>query len=258
MHPPPPLPPLALPPFHRRGVWALPADAAVASLAGKTTLLTYRAVALVFVVSVGAAQLAQRGPYVLSFYTVWSWWLLGLYFLLATLASALAVTQAPSRRRASTTITPLGAAVVALFHVVLPSSLIVVVVTWTLLYPMLTASDDPKIVSTARAMFLNKTSFAQHGVNATLALGDLALNTIPATPYLMAFLGAYSSTFGVWAFAFYRATGRWLYPFLNAHKRWAPAAYAGLYIAHWAFFGVALLCFRARDRAARAWGVKMA
>ena len=149
---------------------------------------------------------------------------------------------------------PLSAAAVALFHVALPSSLIVVVVTWVVLFPMLVNSPDARVAARARDLFLNPTSYAQHGGNALLALGDLALNSIPASPYLMAGLGAYSSTFAVWAFAFWRATGRWLYPFLNAHKRWAPAAYAGLYIAHWVFFGMAMLLFKARDRAVAALG----
>jgi hypothetical protein len=227
----------------------------VASPFGPAVLLAYRAAALATVVCVGAAQLATRGPACLAFYTVWSWWLLGAFFAVAGAASLLAVVvRGPSPPRRSAALAPLGAAAVALFHVALPSSLIVVVVTWVVLFPMLVNSPDAKVATRAREIFLNPTSYAQHGGNALLALGDLALNTIPASPYLMAGLGAYSSTFAVWAFAFWRATGRWLYPFLNAHKRWAPAAYAGLYIAHWVFFGVAMLLFKARDRAVAALG----
>lgn len=179
------------------------------------------------------------------------------YFALATVASARAV--ASSRRAAARSDTagmgaaprlaPLGAATVALFHVALPSSLIVVAVTWTVLYPMLAASPDAKVRENARRQFRCAQSYAQHGGNALLAVGDLALNSIPPVPYLMSALGAYSSSFGVWALAFYRRTGRFLYPFLDTRRKGAALVYVGLYIAHWAFFGVALLLFKARDAA---------
>jgi hypothetical protein len=202
-----------------------------------------------FFFSIGLAQLARRGRKALAFYTVWSWWLLGAYFATAATASVLALARgAPHPRRR---VGLLGATAVALFHIALPSSVIVVAVTWLVLVPMLLRSD-PATAALARAMFFEPTSYWQHGGNALLALGELSLNRIPAVPYLMSALGFYSSAFGVWAFAFYRATGRWLYPFLNARRRGAVLMYIGLYVSHWAFFGVALLLFRARDAAAAA------
>jgi len=51
---------------------------------------------------------------------------------------------------------------------------------------------------------------------------------------------------GAAAFTVYRVFGIWLYPFLDASAPWAPAAYAGIYSACWAFFGVVALEFRAR------------
>lgn len=225
---------------------ALPNNVATASPLGATRLLAYRACALALGVAVGVPQLL-RTPHTLAYYTVWSWWVLTLYFGVATWASARAVlAPAPPRARR---LAPLGAATVALFHVALPSSLIVVAVTWTVLYPMLAASPDPKVRAKARLQFRSTQSYVQHGGNAALMVGDLLLNSIPPVPYLMSALGAYSSTFGVWAFAFYRTTGRWLYPFLNAQRKGAPIVYAALYVAHWAFFGVALLLFKARDAA---------
>lgn len=262
------------PPFHtlknRRGVFSLPYDTATASVASPTTLLTYRATAFAFALAVGINQVA-RAPHTLAYYTVWSWWVLTLYFGVATAASARAVL---TRRRADSSSSSngdataaaataprrlplLSAVTIALFHVALPSSLIVVAITWTVLYPMLAASPDPKVRDNARRQFKCVQSYIQHGGNAVLAVGDLALNTIPPVPYLMSLLGAYSSTFGIWAFAFYRATGRWLYPFLDARRKGAAIVYAALYVAHWAFFGVALLLFKARDAAVRASGEKV-
>ena len=37
------------------------------------------------------------------------------------------------------------------------------------------------------------------------------------------------------AFAFCR-----IYPFLNYTQPWAPLAYVGLFVVHWAFFGVVI------------------
>ena len=237
-------------------VFDLPADTATSSpIVSDATLLAYRAASLTLALTVGVTQF-RRAPHTLAYYTVWSWWVLTLYFACATAASARAVLA--SRRAAGSRTTaapatarlaPLGAATVALFHVALPSSLIVVAVTWTVLYPMLAASPDVKVRETARRNFKTTQSYIQHGGNALLAVGDLALNSIPPVPYLMSLLGAYSSTFGVWALAFYRRTGRFLYPFLDTRRKGAALVYVGLYISHWAFFAIALLLFKARDAA---------
>ena len=114
---------------------------------------------------------------------------------------------------------------------------------------------------------------AQHVFNALFMLVELLLNSIPFHPYLLGFGGLYSSCFGLWAFSFYHRTGRWIYPvgklcscqcslcssapslkllplvqFLNASKPWAPFMYAGIYLGHWAFFGLVAMLFRLRDR----------
>ncbi len=52
----------------------------------------------------------------------------------------------------------------------------------------------------------------QHGANMAFILAELFFNSIPFVPYLMAFLGFYVATFGLWAFTYFRITGRWLYP----------------------------------------------
>lgn len=43
-------------------------------------------------------------------------------------------------------------------------------------------------------------------------LAELFFSSIPFVPYLMGYLGFYVATFGLWAFTFFRLTGRWLYP----------------------------------------------
>jgi hypothetical protein len=237
------------------GVWSTPATAPTDSLlATPAVLLAYRAAAFAFTAGVGAAQLARLGPRALCYYTVWSWALLTAAFGLGAALSARRVLRGRVGAWSDGSIDVQGAAFIALLHVALPAALIVVALTWAVLVPMLLASPDPAVRAHTRLMFFNFTSYAQHGANAGLALGELALNAVPAHPYLMGLLGAYSSLYGIWAFAFFRVTGRWLYPFLNAHRPWAFAAYAGLYAAHWGFFGLAVLAWRGRDALARRMG----
>lgn len=203
------------------------------------------------------AQLARLGPRALCYFTVWSFSTLIAMFALGTFLSARRVLRGRVGAWHDGTVDVAGAALIGLLHVALPAALIVVTVTWGLLVPMLSAPSQPSSVrADTRRLFFNFTSYVQHGANAGLALGELFLNAVPLHPYLMGALGAYSSLYGLWAFAFFRATGRWLYPFLNAHRPWAFAAYAGLYASHWLFFGFAVLCWRARDGLARKAGRK--
>lgn len=241
------------------GVWATPATAPTDStLATPAILLAYRASAFVFTAAVALAQLVRLGPRAMCYFTVWSFTVLTFFFGLGTALSARRVLRGRVGAWHDGSVDVAGAALIALLHVALPAALIVVALTWGVLVPMLASPSQPAPVrADTRRLFFNFTSYVQHGANAGLALGELFLNAIPAHPYLMGVLGGYSSLYGLWAFAFFRATGRWLYPFLNAHRPWAFAAYAGLYAAHWAFFGLALLCWRARDGLARRLGRKV-
>lgn len=161
--------------------------------------------------TLGADQLQRRGMRALIYYTTWSWWLLTGFFGVAALASARRVHRDGRRKKGAenggqsakpltttTAIPLLDAAAVALLHVALPTSLIVVALTWALLVPMHISSPDKARTAFARAMFFNFASYCQHGFNALFALGDVFLSQIPILPYLSgALLLLYSSVFGV-------------------------------------------------------------
>ncbi|KAG2455074.1 hypothetical protein HYH02_000896 [Chlamydomonas schloesseri] len=51
----------------------------------------FRFAMAVYIFGMGATQYMRMGTYVFKFYTIWNWWLLGLYFTLAATASALCV-----------------------------------------------------------------------------------------------------------------------------------------------------------------------
>lgn len=71
--------------------------------------------------------------------------------------------------------------------------------------PLLSTYALERLPGTEGAVFL------QHGANAAFALGELLLNRIPYTPYLVGYMGLYTSIYGLWAFTYFRLTGEWIY-----------------------------------------------
>ncbi|KAK9812674.1 hypothetical protein WJX72_001650 [[Myrmecia] bisecta] len=226
-----------------RGAWALRGvDVTRANIGSPQLLLAYRATALLFIVALGAYQVHDRGFKVFAFYTVWSWWLLAAFFALASAASYLALRK--KRPNVNRLVSRLEHAVVVFFHMNLTTVLIVDILTWTVLWPMLRANPDPKTVQAFRFLLFNFISYSQHGINALLMLGELLLNNIPVVPYMLGYVGLWSSVYGGWALYHYMATGRWLYPFLDAMQSWSPFAYLGLFLTHWLFFGMVILLYK--------------
>ncbi|GFR45578.1 hypothetical protein Agub_g6972 [Astrephomene gubernaculifera] len=68
-----------------------------------TTLAAMRAVLAIYIFTLGGLQLSKLGGFVFKFYTIWNWWLLGLYFALAAVASALCA-RAEKAAAAATTV----------------------------------------------------------------------------------------------------------------------------------------------------------
>lgn len=168
-----------------------------------------------------------------------------MYFGLAAWQSYKSLQPRPRGRPRKETryLSTVGFALVALFHVLLAATLVVDLVTWGLLWPMLSRSDDPKRYAFWREHFFNITSYHTHGLNFLFILVELALNKIPYEPYMLGWLGLYSSLYGLWAFSYYRITTRWMYPFMDASKPYAMVYYVGIYVGHWIFFGVLYALF---------------
>lgn len=189
----------------------------------------------------------------LKYYTVWNYYLLILFFGVAALYSSLDLRRqkASKIQRAKNDeghasadrqhVNGLGYFVVALFHINLTTVFIVDVLTWSLLWPMLKANPDPKRVEFFANQLFNFTSYNQHGFNFVLVLGEMFLNSIPFFPYLLGYVGLWTSFYGIWAFINFSSSGKWMYPFLDASQPWAPFAYLGLFAVHWVFFGFVIL-----------------
>ena len=52
----------------------------------------------------------------------------------------------------------------------------------------------------------------QHGFNFLLMVGEMFLNRIPFYPYLLGYVGIWTSAYGIWAFINFSSSGKWMYP----------------------------------------------
>ncbi|GIL71532.1 hypothetical protein Vretimale_2619 [Volvox reticuliferus] len=77
-------------------------EAGTSPVLSSASLAAFRAVLAVYIVGMGLMQLSDLGTYVLKFYTIWNWWLLGIYFALAAAASYICVRKEAATAAAST------------------------------------------------------------------------------------------------------------------------------------------------------------
>ncbi|DBA87555.1 hypothetical protein WJX77_000518 [Trebouxia sp. C0004] len=231
----------------RNGAWAAKAAEISGSAIGSSQmLLIYRLLAFLWCNAVAVIQFADKGFFVLKYYTVWNYYLMIIFFALATLHSFLDIQRqqaatSKTSKAANKPVTGLGYFVVTLFHINLTTVFIVDVLTWGLLWPMLKANPDPTRVEFFTNQLFNFTSYNQHGFNFVLMVGETFLNRIPFYPYLLGYVGMWTSFYGIWAFINFSSSGKWMYPFLDASQPWAPFAYLGLFAVHWVFFGFVIL-----------------
>lgn len=232
------------------------ADVTSSFVGSPDVLLAYRLCMLAWGLYIGIGQLLDKGPYVFVFYTVWNWWMLTLFFALASAASI----RGWRRRRAAASGRPtdteqqhaadwLDRAAIATFSIEAPLSLALDFLTWAVLVPMLlNSSQDPARIQFWRHRMYCFESYNQHAVNAVMMLGELLLNRIPVTFYSSGWLALWSSIYGVWSGVFYARNGRFIYPFLDAHKPYAWVSYLGLYAVHWAAFLLVMGAARAKRK----------
>jgi hypothetical protein len=61
------------------------------SIGSPKILLTYRIVFFLWSLYIGIRQLLSRGPGAFTYFTVWNWWLMTIFFFLASIASIIRV-----------------------------------------------------------------------------------------------------------------------------------------------------------------------
>jgi hypothetical protein len=152
------------------------------------------------------------------------------FFVVASAASLRAAARA--RRGAPPPAAPpaLDRAAIALFHVAAPAALVVDALTWAVLVPMLLRDADPAGAARWRALFFSRSSYFQHGLNAALVAGEMALHAFePCLVLSLAVVALYASAFAAWSAVFLARFRRPIYPFLAVHVPRAWAAYVGIY-----------------------------
>ncbi|GAB4820864.1 hypothetical protein N2152v2_007910 [Parachlorella kessleri] len=207
-------------------------------------LLTYRLLAFVYALAIGVWQLARVGPRVFVFFTVWNWWFLTFYFALGSFLS-FSAWQRQRRQRfgqaggvvpSDPPATTVGKLLVCMYHIEAPLVWVIDFTTWLVLVPMLLAVADDEKRKYWVAVMYSFTSYNQHGFNAVMMLGELALSRLPANFYMSGYMALWLSAFAAWSTLFFARTGRFIYPFLDAHKPYAWVVYLSLYASFWAAF----------------------
>jgi len=161
------------------------------SRAANSRLLVFRAAAALWIFSV------LFNPFTLKlhsfcFFTVWSWALLGVYFVFAALASARLAAQHRSLATSSDADPGAGESMThsrlarcnqVLLSTVAAAVVLVDVTLWTILYPTDTSPGHDKI--------LNFTSYNEHALNAVLLLTELAASRLTLRMHDLCLAGPY-------------------------------------------------------------------
>eukprot|EP00887_Chlorella_sp_A99_P008142 scaffold12.g8142.t1 len=212
------------------------------STGSELALAAYRIAMLAWSLGIGINQLFDKGGHVFRFFTVWNWWLLTLFFGLASAASLRGLWRARAARRGAARGAGRGAtgagrpadlldkATMVAFAMEAPTTLVIDLLTWKVLVPMMADTPDAALRAHWNRIFFGFESLNQHGFNAAMMLGELALGRLPMSLAASGWLALWASVYGVWSTAYLAATGRYLYPFLNAQRPYAWLGYLGIYL----------------------------
>jgi len=201
-------------------------------------LLALRALMLVWIVVVWVmVWVAKPKNPDLESFTMQNYFLLFVYFALATVRSARAVRAGgtagmllgsalvPAAKAEEEESSVLDKLTLCLFEVELVNTQFVVLVFWALLWPLLSAGDDPggeeSPGDTIAGGFLN---LSVHGLNMVFMLVDLFAGKLTLLPLHMWHGFVYAWLYLAWHFVWHALTGVWIYPILDTDLEVNPAA----------------------------------
>jgi hypothetical protein len=189
-------------------------------------LAVFRGTVLLILVSVQIYQYGRDGPLgPLIYFTVWNFHLCILVFALSFYGSVrnLKGNSAPSSSQPDRV---LDVARLAL-QVELPSLLLVVLVTWSVLLPSV---ED-------KSVLLNTTSYFQHGINAVFLLIEFAINSTKFKTRDVALLIAWPTLYGVFHMVYTGIFQHYaVYFFLDMTTHATIVAFLALLLVHTCFF----------------------
>ncbi|GMH34511.1 hypothetical protein BSKO_02345 [Bryopsis sp. KO-2023] len=173
----------------------------------------------------------------LKYFTIWSYCLLTLYFVLASIITHW-YSAHPKDCQKNKQLESLCKFIAAIFHITATVVWIVDAVTWTVIWPMIKHSnrDKPEELAHATMRLFNIYSYVEHGVNIPIILVELSINNIRFERHMLGYVGLWSLYFGLFAIAFFYMTGRWIYTVIDFTKTWSPLFYLGVHFAHYGCF----------------------
>jgi len=194
----------------------------------QASLACFRLVILAWFLVVDVYHLLEEpflgGPkpkHPLFFFTVWNFNLQVLFFAVAFFASA-----AHLLRGACPWQPAICGATHRLFSICLPSSLLVALIEWTLLFPNDTTDDQ-------QAADLSVTSFTAHGINAFALLIELFVNQMVVRPAHLVYPLAWASAYVVFTWIQQQTFGGvWPYFFMPLDTYVAFGWYALVFVAY--------------------------
>ena len=170
-------------------------------------------------------QITTRSTRAFRYFTVWNWVAIIIFFFLASISS---ISARVFKRRTAI----LDKIVASLFHVILPMTLFIDIITWTILVPMLMAQTDPERVAHWRNVMFSTISYMQHGGNAIIMFGEFLLNRIPHSDnWSHGVVSLWNILFALWSLFFFWMTGQAIYPFLDAKNPSISLALVGLFVS---------------------------
>eukprot|EP00049_Salpingoeca_infusionum_P027776 m.34229 g.34229 ORF g.34229 m.34229 type:complete len:290 (+) comp9750_c0_seq1:27-896(+) len=206
---------------------------------GDMTLLIYRVVCAGYIFGIWAWVVSLPGGvnqegqpiHAFSFYTIWNFTMLMVYFCLAAFQSLRARITATSDDK-----TPSSAFVdrttFALFEICAAMVLLVDVVLWSVLYPHAIKSGNQAAIDG----ILNFGSYNVHGANLLFMAGEMVLSQMVVVPSHVLFVGVWLFAYGIYSWIRAADHRGWVYFFMDTTQDYAAVWYAGLMLMHGAFY----------------------
>ncbi|KAL6769058.1 hypothetical protein ACKKBF_B17330 [Auxenochlorella protothecoides x Auxenochlorella symbiontica] len=209
----------------------------------------YRTSVCAYVLGLSIWQLgrspAARFTELCPWFTMWSWYLLVLYFVLATIASWTTryMDRPPSPRAGDDHRRPglwLPRAILVLYHVHQAMVWLLLVITWGILYPAALAMPDPRERRDKLENMLNFGSYNQHGGNVVFMLGELFLAHLPFQSRYLGWVGVWTALYFLFESFSKIVWDQFHYPIFEggAMQQWSAALL--IPALQWASFGLVL------------------
>lgn len=194
-------------------------------------LLLYRVFMFFVTLAVLYIQVTSRSMRAFRYFTVWNWIAIIVYFFLASISSIRwmlhsKIQQGQKRGKPSL----LDVVVTSMFHFIVPMTLFIDVITWSILVPTLVNHPDPERAAHWKGVMFSTISYMQHGGNAFIMFGETMLNMIPNSDmWSHGVVALWNLSFALWSFYFFWSTGENLYPFMDYTKQSAYISFISLF-----------------------------